>query len=64
MYQRAQLWLGRVLMLDDLLPCPFNLLHHPNSWFDVFVSLEGQPSNMAEWRDAALVLGSSGRWCV
>jgi len=58
MYQRAWDRLGRVLTLADLLPCPCNLFHRPHSWFDFFVEIEGKPpSNLAEFRSAARVLG-------
>jgi hypothetical protein len=53
MNQRAQQRLGRMLTLADLVPCPFNLFHQPNSWFDVFMARErAEPSNIAEWREA------------
>ena len=42
--------LKRMPRFDDLLPCPWNLFHRPNSWFDVFVELLGAPDNVAEWR--------------
>jgi hypothetical protein len=51
MYQRACNRLGRVLTLADLRPCRWNLYGQPNSWFDIFVEVEGTlPSNLDEWR--------------
>jgi hypothetical protein len=56
MYIRVLQRLGRMLTWADLRPCPFNLLSHPYSWFSLFVEMQGQPVNMAEWRSAAAEL--------
>jgi hypothetical protein len=41
------------LSITSLKPCPVNLFHRPNSWFDLFMSDEtGPPDNMAEWQAA------------
>jgi hypothetical protein len=49
--------LGRVLELADLVPCPFNLFHHPRSWFAMLMRDEREPpTNIAEWQNAAAEL--------
>src|SRR5215475_6624477 len=54
---------GFKLTLAELLPCPFNLFHWPNSWFDLFCRLSrskdgrrGKPpiADEAAWRSAWL----------
>jgi hypothetical protein len=45
------------LTLADLQPCPFNLFHTPQSWFDLFLSRETEPPpNIDEWRDAMAIV--------
>jgi hypothetical protein len=44
--------LGRKPTFADLRPCPFNLFHRPQSWFDMFTQMEGPPQNVAEWEAA------------
>jgi hypothetical protein len=38
--------------LADLLPCPFNLFGAPQSWFDLFRSIDGHPGSaiLNQWR--------------
>jgi hypothetical protein len=47
------------LTFDDLLPCAFNLFHHPQSWFDLFLSAEDfDPFAHAlskDWLDALVI---------
>jgi hypothetical protein len=41
------------LDVSCLLPCSFNLLSRPHSWFDLFMAREKcEPANIAEWRAA------------
>jgi hypothetical protein len=42
--------LNRMPRFADLRPCRWNLFHQPHSWFDLFVELLGEPSNVVEWR--------------
>ena len=44
--------LGRSPTFADLRPCPWNLFHRPHSWFDMFMQMEGEPPNLAEWQTA------------
>ena len=45
---------GRTLRFADLLPCYFNMMHSPHSWFDLFMSAAKRaPANIAEWRAVA-----------
>jgi len=57
MFQRAS---DRNVRLNfpDLLPCGFNLFHHPFSWFALFRGPDAEaPPISDEWRDAAQTLG-------
>jgi hypothetical protein len=58
---RAVHRLGRMLMLDDLRPCRWNLMGRPHSWFDLFMEREGAPpSNLNAWRSVG---EPPARWC-
>jgi hypothetical protein len=45
------------LTLADLRPCQSNLFGQPDSWYDLFRSVEAvEPPNIAEWNAARLKL--------
>lgn len=56
-FARAQVRLGRRLTLADLRPCPFNLFHGRESWFELFVMLGDEPDDA--WR--RFLLREAGR---
>jgi hypothetical protein len=48
---------NRNIKIDDLKPCPFNLFHHPHSWFAMLMRDKREPpANLAEWQSAAAEL--------
>ena len=55
--ERMQQRFNRDLKLADLKPCPFNLFHHPYSWFAMLMRDEhSPPANLAEWQSVAVDL--------
>jgi hypothetical protein len=49
--------LNRNIKVVDFKPCPFNLFHHPNSWFDMLMRDEREPpADLIEWQNAAAEL--------